>query len=53
MSCGCDRLKQCLPLDVVVERQHDECGVTVQDYNANYEVGDVLECFEMRQVMRT
>lgn len=30
-----------------------ECGVTVQDYSAGYEPGDILDCFEMKVVART
>jgi translation initiation factor IF-2 len=30
-----------------------ECGVTLADYNAGFEPGDVLECFEMKVVART
>jgi translation initiation factor IF-2 len=29
-----------------------ECGLTIQDWN-DYQIGDILECFEMKQVLRT
>jgi translation initiation factor IF-2 len=38
--------------DVREMAQGFECGVTIQDWN-DYQVGDVLECFEMKQVNRT
>lgn len=30
-----------------------ECGLTIQDFNEAYQIGDILECYEMRQVERT
>ncbi len=38
--------------DVREMAQGFECGVVVQDWNEEYQPGDVLECFEMRQVNR-
>jgi translation initiation factor IF-2 len=38
--------------DVKEMAQGFECGVTIQDYT-DYQVGDILECFEMTQVART
>jgi translation initiation factor IF-2 len=38
--------------DVREMAQGFECGVTIQDWNEEYLPGDVLECFEMRQVAR-
>jgi translation initiation factor IF-2 len=38
--------------DVREVAQGYECGVTLKDYNALYEPGDILECYEMKQVMR-
>ena len=29
-----------------------ECGATLADYNVLYQAGDILECFEMKQVKR-
>lgn len=29
-----------------------ECGVTLNDYNDAYQAGDIIECFEMKQVLR-
>ena len=29
-----------------------ECGATLSDYNGLYQPGDILECFEMKQVQR-
>jgi len=37
--------------DVREMAQGFECGITIQDWN-DYQVGDVLECFEMRQIER-
>src|SRR5579884_476969 len=37
--------------DVREMAQGFECGLTIQDWN-DYQVGDVLECFEMRQIER-
>jgi translation initiation factor IF-2 len=37
--------------DVREMAQGFECGITIQDWN-DYQVGDVLECFEMKQVAR-
>lgn len=39
--------------DVREMAQGYECGVTLQDWNEEYQPGDILECFEMRQVART
>ncbi len=30
-----------------------ECGVTLRDWGEEYKEGDILECFEMKQVVRT
>jgi translation initiation factor IF-2 len=30
-----------------------ECGITLQDWTAEYKPGDIIECFEMRQIART
>ncbi|HLK60368.1 MAG TPA: translation initiation factor IF-2 [Chthonomonadaceae bacterium] len=30
-----------------------ECGLTLQDWSAEYQPGDIIECFEMKQVLRT
>ena len=30
-----------------------ECGLTLQDWSAEYLPGDILECYEMKQVART
>ncbi|MCS6775611.1 MAG: translation initiation factor IF-2 [Chloroherpetonaceae bacterium] len=38
--------------DVREIAQGFECGVVIQDWNEPYQVDDVLECFEMRQVNR-
>ena len=38
--------------DVREMAQGFECGLTIQDWN-DYQPGDILECFEMRQIART
>ncbi len=38
--------------DVREVAQGYECGVTIHDFNIPYEPGDILECFEMKQVAR-
>ncbi len=37
--------------DVREMAQGFECGLTIQDWN-DYQVGDILECFEMKQINR-
>jgi translation initiation factor IF-2 len=39
--------------DVREIAQGYECGLTIEDWTAPYEPGDIIECFEMRQVART
>jgi translation initiation factor IF-2 len=39
--------------DVREMAQGFECGLTIEGWNEEYQPGDVLECFEMRQVVRT
>ena len=39
--------------DVREVAQGFECGLTLADFNELYEPGDTIECFEMKQVMRT
>jgi translation initiation factor IF-2 len=39
--------------DVREVAQGFECGLTLADYNEEYKPGDIVECFEMKQVMRT
>jgi translation initiation factor IF-2 len=38
--------------DVREVAQGFECGITLHDFNEEYKPGDILECFEMKQVER-
>ena len=38
--------------DVREVAQGFECGITLADFNEAYEPGDILECYEMKQVQR-
>jgi len=39
--------------DVREVAQGFECGLTLVDFNEEYKPEDTIECFEMKQVMRT